>query len=320
MSLVDVVIVNWNSRTLLEECLDALLKSEPSLIASVIVVDNGSNEPVREVGDTEVPVSIKRNSSNLGFSRACNQGANFGSAEFILFLNPDTTVSRDALRKSVEVLRRDESIGVCGGRMEEMNGAPSTSYATFPSVKQFVAEALGLTFLLPNVFHCGRFAPDTRVSSHEVDQVIGAYFLVRRDLFRQLGGFDERYFVYYEEVDFSLRMKSAGYRSWYESSAVVTHVGGGCSSSVPATRLVYRTISRLLYSSVHFSLFAATVAFVCTLGLEPFSRLCKALVFGKWQDGVDVVRAYWWIYREVLLGICGFSSRMCGTEYDYRRF
>jgi len=114
--------------------------------------------------------------------------------------------------------------------------------------------------------------------TRDVDHVIGAFFLVRRSLFESLGRFDERFFVYLEDLDFSYRARQAGWRSVYLANAQAFHAGGGTSHQVKARRLFYSLRSRLLYAAKHFSKSGAALVFLATLLLEPLSRSAWALM------------------------------------------
>ena len=115
-------------------------------------------------------------------------------------------------------------------------------------------------------------------SNRKVDQVIGAFFLVKRDLFLNLNGFDERFFVYYEEVDFALRAKSAGWNTYFYSESSIIHAGGGTSSQVKAERLFYSNRSRILYSFKHFEKYQAVLVLFLTVFIEPFSRIMHSIL------------------------------------------
>jgi len=162
-------------------------------------------------------------------------------------------------------------VGVCGVYLEDQSGNYTTSYAGFPTLMAILRTSLGLqprnTTELPS-----------EVPTFEVDQVIGAYFLVRSALFRQLGGFDERFFVYFEEVDFSLRARKAGWRSVCLTEVRAYHFGGGASRQIKARRLFYFLRSRLLYASKHFSVAGFVCVLFVTFLVEAFSRTLLAAV------------------------------------------
>jgi hypothetical protein len=133
--------------------------------------------------------------------------------------------------------------------------------------------------------------------SREVDQVMGAFFFIRRSLFEALGGFDERFFVYFEEVDLSLRACELGWRTFYLSSAQAYHRGGGVTDQVKPARLFYSLRSRILYAYKHFNPWTATLVTLGTLFVEPFSRLALAIIRGSPTQVIDTLKGYALLWR-----------------------
>jgi GT2 family glycosyltransferase len=126
----------------------------------------------------------------------------------------------------------------------------------------------------------------------QVDHVIGAFFLVRREIFNSLNGFDDRFFVYLEDLDFSFRARKAGWRSMYLADAQAFHAGGGTSNQVKARRLFYSLRSRLLYAFKHFSWLGAIAVVLATLLVEPLSRSAQAL----FRASLSTLRETWAAY------------------------
>ena len=166
---------------------------------------------------SDQPISVLYNDTNRGFAAACNQGAAGTQADYLLFLNPDTRVFPDSLWRPLEFLEQEENgkVGICGVRHVDDSGAFSTSCARFPTLKIFFGQMTGLSRIFPQWFPPHLMPESECLGSRDVDQIIGAFFLVRRALFEALSGFDPRFFVYFEEVDFSLRARHAGFRSYY---------------------------------------------------------------------------------------------------------
>jgi hypothetical protein len=126
---------------------------------------------------------------------------------------------------------------------------------------------------------------------------MGAFFMIRRNLFESLGGFDERFFVYFEEVDLSLRIRKLGYKSVYLTEAQAFHVGGGTSSQVKDIRLFYSLRSRLLYSFKHFSPIEAWILFTTTITIEPINRILFCMINRDWSGVLHTIRGYRLLYR-----------------------
>jgi GT2 family glycosyltransferase len=136
-------------------------------------------------------------------------------------------------------------------------------------------------------------------SSRRVDHVIGAFYMLRRDLFDSLGGFDERFFVYLEDLDFSLRAKQNGWGSAYLVEARAHHVGGGTSAQIKARRLFYALRSRIAFIYKHFGVGAATALTVGTLVVEPFPRLLRAVLRGKPAEAGETLVAFGLLWRDI---------------------
>jgi GT2 family glycosyltransferase len=183
-------------------------------------------------------------------------------------------------------------VGICGIQLLDESGRVALSCARFPSLGIFLAQALGLEKVLGQSFLEYRMSESEHSITRDVDQVIGAFFVVRRRVFEVLGGFDERFFVYFEEVDFSLRAHKAGWRSVFLSDAHACHVGGGTSRQVKAARLFYSLRSRLLYGFKHYSPIKAWALFLITLAVEPWSRILFSLLKGSWPGARHTIKGY----------------------------
>jgi N-acetylglucosaminyl-diphospho-decaprenol L-rhamnosyltransferase len=298
MTGVDVVTVNWNSGRQLAECLTSLAATDRTRVTlgRVVVVDNASTDGSAEGLDRgDLPLEILANPTNRGFAAACNQGARAGQSPYILFLNPDTRLEFDSLAAPLTWLESPNAadIGICGIQLVDAEGTVARSCARFPTAGQLVATAAGLDRLLPGAFPGLIMRHWDHRQSRRVDHVIGAFYLVRRSLFERLGGFDERYFVYLEDLDFSLRAREAGWQSYFLATARAFHRGGGTSDRVRAERLVYLLRSRLHYARRHFSPAPAAAVWLATLGLEPVVRVAAALGGGAPRQARDTIRAYW---------------------------
>jgi GT2 family glycosyltransferase len=293
-----IIVVNWNSGRLLESCLESTLKCRKTADILTIVVDNGSIDGSELVADNFPGVQLVRAGSNLGFARACNLGAMYArDAEYLLFLNPDAELRDDTVARVIEFMRRPLSsgYGICGVALFDQNGNIARSCSRFPTPARLAAGSLGLDRVFPRLGTLMREWDHTH--SRDVDQVIGAFFFVRHDLFRRLAGFDERYFVYFEEVDFSKRAFNYGYRTYFLADAAAFHLGGGTSSSVKSTRLFYSLRSRLIFSRLHFSFGGRSLVILMTCLIEPISRIFLCILSRNWPSVAHVVGAYGLLIR-----------------------
>lgn len=292
--MISIITVNWNAKKQLQHCIKSL--SGP-LIHQTIVVDNASNDDSEQFVANLPQVTLIRSNENLGFAKACNLGAKHANAEFFLFLNPDAAVFPDTLERALAYMQApaNSKVGICSVQLLDIYGDVARSCARFPTPAIFLALAVGLNRLIPRLGH--HMAEWPHQDTRDVDQVIGAFFLVRRNLFEALGGFDERFFMYFEEVDFSFRARQHGWRCVYLADVQAFHAGGGTSKQVKARRLFYSLRSRLLYSAKHFSPLAATLVFLTTLLLEPFSRSTLALARRSLPSLKETWHGYFLLWR-----------------------
>ena len=302
--MLDIVIVNWNAGTLLQDCLHSIEGTTQTgfKIGQVVIVDNGSTDgSLDELASTALPLNIIRNTENKGFAAACNQGVQRSHADYLLFLNPDTRLFPDSLSLPLAFMEatQNQSIGICGIQLLDDDGEVSRSCARFPTPSLLYGWMLGLDKLLPRFFPSHLMQEWGHDTSRDVDQVIGAFFMVRGRLFDELNGFDERFFVYQEEVDFSLRARQLGWRSHYLAGAKAYHKGGGSSGQVKARRLFYSLRSRILYGYKHFSRIQATAVLLGTLLLEPFTRVTLSLLHNAFKSTGETLSAYLMLYRHL---------------------
>lgn len=296
----DIVIVNWNSGHLLGDCIESLERYSGG-IGTVIIVDNGSEDSSECVTSKTLKLIIRRLGENLGFARACNIGAAISSTAYLLFLNPDTLFLNDsALPNLLKYLDSPhaQDIGIAGIRLINENGETQQSCANFINVRTFLGQPFYLDKLFPTIF-TPLFASFDYNQSRDVDQAIGAYFVVRSATFSELRGFDERFFVYWEEVDFCFRAHCAGWRTFYFAEAVAFHKGNGSSDRVKAKRLFYEHRSRVQYAMKHFSLPSASAVLFFAAFVEPLSRLLRALLRGSQGAVSDTFSGYKLFWRSI---------------------
>lgn len=310
---VDVVLVNWNSGHDLRRSLASL--SSPSrapVLHTIVVVDNasadGSAEGLPSALGESAPVTVLRNEANVGFAAACNQGAAQGAAEYVLFLNPDVEADQEAVAQAVRFMADPEHahVGICGIQLTDRAGRVHPSCARFPTPVALAGHTVGLD-------RVGVVAPHfltewDHATTREVDQVMGAFFLIRRAVFESLGGFDERFFVFYEELDLALRARQHGWASAYVATARAYH-SAEAAQSASAVRQFYFGRSRILYGHKHFSRPSAVATAVSTLVAEPFARLVLSAARRDLQGFRETVRGSRWLWADARALLAGRDSR-----------
>jgi GT2 family glycosyltransferase len=243
MTKVSIAIVTWNNAREIAECL-APLQSLPENW-EVWVADNNSSDETVEIVKNEFPgVRIIANRENLGFAAAGNQIVAATVSEYVLFLNPDSIASRDALEKALIEIEGDQRLGILGVRLTDEHGTPQKSCYRFPNVFNSFVEKLGFYRLLSpdrkSELLLGDFF-DHR-SSREVDWLYGAFMLSRRAAIEKTGGIPEDYFLFAEDIDFCYLVKKAGYVIWFSAECEIVHKGNQSAGQLPSRWRVERTV------------------------------------------------------------------------------
>ena len=295
---LDIVVVNWNSGDDLRACLGSIPGALDTAfeLRRVIVVDNasrdGSADGLGGVEELGLPLLVIRNADNRGFGAACNQGARAGDAEHVLFLNPDARLLPGSLAIPLAHLARPEAAGVgaLGVGLAGEDGRTARSCARCPRPATFLWCAAGLDRLFPRLGY--RMAEWDHASTRDVEHVMGAFYLARRRAFEAVSGFDERFFVYFEDLDLSRRLARAGWRIRYLAEARAYHRGGGTARLARARALSYFLRGRLRYARKHHGRAGWALALCATLCVEPWSRALGALAAGRPRDLGAVLGAY----------------------------
>lgn len=305
MVKLSIVIVNYNTFIDLENCLNSLFKFEFSEDFEVIVVDNDSinnKHFIKLIGNFNGRVKYIVNQTNHGFSKACNIGFSFSTGKYILFLNPDilfTGSILDAINfKYVNIFKNN--LGIFGINMVNEFGQSQYTYSNFTSPISYILRALGVKTLL-NKF--GVSLGDLKFSnkSQYVDQIIGAFFYLSRETFEKVGKFDERFFVYFEEMDFCFRAYKLNIHCFYENDILVIHKGAVTASYYKELSLYLNLKSRLLYFKKHFPFFIYLTIWFSTVIIEFFSRLLQSFFTFKLINIKIVINVYKKLFSEFLL-------------------
>jgi len=299
MRSVHVIIVSWNSSGQLLDCLRSFrhIAEDRVVLAAVTVVDNASDDDsmdlISEHFDS-IPLRIIRNSQNIGFAAACNQGAAGLVSDFLLFLNPDTELCAGSLERPVDFLGQpsNQSVGIVGVQLLDARGKVTRSCARRPTAMSMIAQCLGLDRLVPSLFPAHFESERSHKEVCEVDQVMGAFLFIRRSLFVDLGGFDRRFFVYFEDLDLSLRARDSGWTSVYLTTARAIHHGCGSTDAIRARRLFYFGRSRILFCLKYFKMWEAVAVIVATLLVEPAVRAAVAIATLRFAQLLAIIQGY----------------------------
>jgi GT2 family glycosyltransferase len=221
---LSIIIVNWNTKDLLCQCIDSLTQTLKKIDTEVFVVDNGSTDgSVEAVREKFSGVRLVENPVNLGFARANNQALAVSKGRYLLLLNPDTRVKGQAIERMLSFMNGDGKVGLVGAQLLNADGSKQNSIANFPSLATELLNKSLLRWLFPDKFP----GKETDYSDPvEVDSVIGACILVRRQAVEQVGLLDEKYFLFLEETDWCYRIKKACWKIYHIPQAEVLHFQG----------------------------------------------------------------------------------------------
>jgi GT2 family glycosyltransferase len=227
---LSIIIVDWNTKEYLLPCLKSIFEEGQGTGWEVIVVDNGTRDGSREELKKVFPSAhLIENEKNFGFAKAANQGLQKASGRYALLLNPDTQVKSGAIERLVSFMDAHSDVGVAGAQLLNADGTKQNSIANFPSLGTELLNKSLLRWLFPK-----KFPGKERNYSEpiEVDSVIGACMMVRRDTLDQVGLLDEDYFLFLEETDWCYRMKKAGWKIYHVPQAEIYHFQGKSAETV----------------------------------------------------------------------------------------
>jgi GT2 family glycosyltransferase len=231
---VSVVIVSWNTRDILRDCLHSIFQQTRKVSFEVFVIDNNSGDGSAEMVRSEFPkVKLIENKENRGFAAANNQAIRIASARYTLLLNPDTIVLDDAISRCVGYADLHTDVGVVGCQVLEDEDRISPTSFSFPTPMTVFLELSGLSRAFPRSRLFGRpeYGWWDRTTEQDVDVIAGMFMLVRREAIAQVGLLDESFFLYYEETDWCYRLSRAGWRRVFIPCARIVHLDGGRKST-----------------------------------------------------------------------------------------
>lgn len=271
-----IITVNWKVAELVAQLLYSVAKHTKGITYEIFVVDNDSGDAIRQTvsdfreGYPHVNVHFIGNTKNLGFAAANNIAISSASGRYVVLLNPDTRLKDDALSKMVTWLDAHPDIGIAGPKLLNADGTVQPSVRAFPKIIDQTLILLKLHHFVKNLGPLRRyFAADFDYEkTQDVDQLMGAAFFVRKEVFTRIGVLDEAFFIWFEEVDFCRRAKTAGFRVVYTPIAEVIHLGGeSFAKAFTTVKQEYFNTSMKTYFKKHHPHRAWLLAIPLGLGL-----------------------------------------------------
>ncbi|MCY3781055.1 MAG: glycosyltransferase family 2 protein [Chloroflexi bacterium] len=304
--MLSIVIVNWNVRDLLDACLASIFASTLDAESyEIIVVDSASTDGSTDMLRQKYPsVILLPQAENIGFTRGNNLGLAQAMGDFLFLLNPDTELCPTALAQLLDYMQANPAVGILGPHTLNTDGSHQSTRRRFPTLITGIFESTWLSFWAPAAVERDYRLLDTGDKNIiEVDWVQGSAFLLRREVYQDIGGLDDGYIMYYEELDYCRRAKSAGWQIVYHGGAKITHHGGKSSEQASAFKHIHFQTSKLRYFRVHHGYGAyiflralLLILFGWQLILESF----KGMLGHKRELRTERVRTYWQVLRSGL--------------------
>lgn len=307
---LSVIIVSWNVCDLLDKCLQSLRQARRSsqpgehreFSMECIVVDSASSDGSAQMIRAKHPeVLLLPQRENIGFTRGNNIGLKQARGDFLLLLNPDTEVSPGALGQMIEYMNGHPQVGILGPHTLNSDGSHQSTRRRFPTLLTGIFESTWLAALAPPLVERNYRMLDAQDEDIiAADWVQGSALMLRRAVYDRIGGLDEGYVMYSEELDYCRRAKTAGWQIYYHGGAVITHHGGKSSEQAGASKQIHFQTSKLRYFRKHHG-FAAYLILRATLLLQFSWQLCLESLKGALGHKRDLrarrARAYWQVLR-----------------------
>ena len=280
---LSVIIVSYNTKELLENCLKSIFDNRLSGM-EVIVVDNNSSDGTPDMVQAKfTEAELLSNPENIGFAAAVNQGIKISSGKYILLLNPDTVVKGECLTNCIDYMESNENTGILGCRILNPDSTIQPSVRDFHGFWNCVFESLFLTKIFKKAKLFGKYHGTCYDYNKEMDAnvLLGAFLFIRKELIDQVGLLDERFFIYSEETDLCYRAKKAGWKNVFYPGAEIIHIHGGSTSNIKTRAFLHLHNSLNQYLRKHKGFFV--------------SLLCRFILF----IGVTLRSIAWLIFSTV---------------------
>lgn len=299
---LSIIIVNYNVKYFLEQCLCSVIKAVNNIESEIFVVDNNSSDGSRQFFKDKFPfVKFIWNRENIGFSKANNIAVKQVLGKYILFLNPDTLVSEDCFEKCIDFFESHKDAGALGIKMLDGSGKfLKESKRSFPSPITSFYKLSGLSKLFPrskifSKYHLGDLDEN---QNHEVDVLAGAFMMVPKNIIDSIGSFDEDFFMYGEDIDLSYRIKAAGFKNFYFAGSSIIHFKGESTKrgGLNYVRLFYKAMS--IFARKHYGNRAAFFTALIQVGIVSRALLSAVKRFINWIgmaviDGALILMSFW---------------------------
>ncbi len=259
---VSIIIINWNTKDLLIDCIASIYKTTKNLSFEILVVDNGSSDnSVEAVRHLFPNIKVIENSYNHGFAKACNQGLRLINSRYAILLNTDTILCEGTIEKAIEFMDNNATVGICGGQLLNQDGSKQNSIANIPNLATELLNKSLLRKLFPEKYIGKELRIDKPI---EVESIIGAFMVVRREAINDVGLMDEAYFFFFEETDWCMMMKKKGWKVIHHPDIKLYHLQGQTAKKVHIAARIEYWRSRYIFFRKHYG---TTTLIILKIGL-----------------------------------------------------
>lgn len=266
---LSIIIVNWKTTEFLNRCINSIYINTKKINFEIIVIDNESNNDTDDILKYHPEIILIKNPENLGYAKGCNQGIKEAKGMFVLLLNPDTIIHDSAFDNLIKFAEKQENVAIIGSIVLNKDGVVQMSCKKFPKL-------LGLkkSYKLDNIS-----------TTLEVDWVVGACLLVRKDILEEENGLDENFLLYSEDLDLCYRIREKGWKIFYYPGSTITHIGNKSTEKLGDKKVSFGYGARIRFYKKHFSNLHAFI-YRLTRGL---SCLLRIIILPK-----KFKKAYWY--------------------------
>ncbi|MCX7816198.1 MAG: glycosyltransferase family 2 protein [Syntrophales bacterium] len=290
---VSVIIVNYNTRDLLRDCLESVVNTVKTVTYEVIVVDNASVDGSVAMVKEEYPwVKLITNEKNRGFAAANNQAFAIMEGRYALLLNTDAVLTEGAVHELYSFMEKTPETGMCCGQLLNADGSKQSSIAVFPTIVTLLFNMSVLEFLFPSRFPGKRYE---HLSPLEIESGVGACLMIRKEALDHVGWFDERYFFFFEETDLARKMHMMGWKVFFVPTARIYHyqgksIGVEINSRIHFYRSRYQYFKKW-YNPIYFSLVKCVIFIRLAVNFLGHA-LAAAFMLGRGEEVVRKLKLY----------------------------
>lgn len=280
MSQISVIIVSWNALGYLRNCLASIRATADGLVREIIVVDNESSDGSPEMVEREFPeVTVIRSGGNLGFARANNLAIQRATGPWLALINSDVVVHPGCFSELIKFLEQHPQVGLAGPRISGGDGNLQISCRRFPTVWNYACCVLALDRVLGRwpLFSGFEMRHWDYERQGEVEMLSGCFWMARKAAVDQVGGLDERFFFYAEDIDWCKRFRDAGWKNMFLPQATATHFGGGSSANAPLRYSIEMLRANLTYWRKHHGVSGQVAYYLMALLYHGFRFVPRAL-------------------------------------------